>query len=377
MNKKKLLALINAKKQEVVDLVNADKVDEAKAAKEALIELQAKFDLIKDIQIDDLEAPKPEPTKDVHPVVDKEKDAIHAFADAARHHFANMSEGTGSEGGYTVPQDIQTRINKYKEANVSLANLVTTENVTTSTGCRTYQKKTQHTGFKLVAEAGKITQANAPEFDVVSYTIKKYAGFLPVTNELLADSDANIANTIIKWLGDEDIATRNALILALLKSKDATALTDLDGIKKAINVTLGQAYAPSSAIVTNDDGLNYLDTLKDNNKQYVLKANQNQSSPFPMVVAVGARFIPVIDIPNATLASTTAETKTNIPFFVGDLKEAVEIFDRQQITITQSDSAAAGSFNAFEQDMTLFRAIDRLDAVLRDADAFVNGTITV
>lgn len=377
MNKKKLLALINAKKQEVVDLVNADKVDEAKAAKEALIELQAKFDLIKDIQIDDLEAPKPEPTEDVHPVVDKEKNAIHAFADAARHHFANMSEGTGSEGGYTVPQDIQTRINKYKEANVSLANLVTTENVTTSTGRRTYQKKTQHTGFRLVAEAGKITQANAPEFDVVSYTIKKYAGFLPVTNELLADSDANIANTIIKWLGDEDIATRNALILALLKSKDATALTDLDGIKKAINVTLGQAYAPSSAIVTNDDGLNYLDTLKDENKQYVLKANQNQSSPFPMVVAVGARFIPVIDIPNATLASTTAETKTNIPFFVGDLKEAVEIFDRQQITITQSDSAAAGSFNAFEQDMTLFRAIDRLDALLRDADAFVNGTITV
>ena len=27
-----------------------------------------------------------------------------------------MNEGTQADGGYTVPNDIQTRINKYKEA---------------------------------------------------------------------------------------------------------------------------------------------------------------------------------------------------------------------------------------------------------------------
>lgn len=46
---KKLLALldqINAQKQTVIDLVNAGKLEEAKAAKKELQDLQDKFDLL-------------------------------------------------------------------------------------------------------------------------------------------------------------------------------------------------------------------------------------------------------------------------------------------------------------------------------------------
>lgn len=49
---KKLLALldqINAQKQTVIDLANAGKLEEAKAAKKELRDLQDKFDLLKDI----------------------------------------------------------------------------------------------------------------------------------------------------------------------------------------------------------------------------------------------------------------------------------------------------------------------------------------
>ena len=49
---KKLLALldqINAQKQTVIDLANAGKLEEAKAAKKELQDLQDKFDLLKDI----------------------------------------------------------------------------------------------------------------------------------------------------------------------------------------------------------------------------------------------------------------------------------------------------------------------------------------
>ena len=50
---KKLLALldqINAQKQTVIDLANAGKLEEAKAAKKELQDLQDKFDLLKDIE---------------------------------------------------------------------------------------------------------------------------------------------------------------------------------------------------------------------------------------------------------------------------------------------------------------------------------------
>ena len=41
----------------------------------------------------------------------------------------------------------------------------------------------------------------------------------PVTNELLEDSDANIAGTLISWIGDESRVTRNKIILDVIKKK--------------------------------------------------------------------------------------------------------------------------------------------------------------
>ena len=81
------------------------------------------------------------------------------------------------------------------------------------------------------------SQTAAPQFTRIDYAIKKYAGYLPVTNELLADSDAAIANTIMQWLADESVATENAQILAKVKTVSATHLQTLRAFKNAVNVT--------------------------------------------------------------------------------------------------------------------------------------------
>lgn len=371
MNKelRDLLDQINEKKAQVRNLAMENKIEEAQTAKEELQALQAKFDLLKDVEDE-----TPVVADEVKPVA---TDAIHEFAEAARNRFMNINkEGTGIDGGYTVPEDIQTRINRWREAEFSLQSLVSTEAVSTASGARTYVKKAAHTGFSSVAEAGKIGAKSGPQFERITYTITKYAGYLPVTNELLADSDAAISNLLIEWLGKEDVATRNALILAKIATKEQTALGDLDDIKEAINVTLGQVYAGNVTIVTNDDGLNYFDTLKDKNDRYLLSPDINPDSPFSMTLAVGARRIPVVVVPNAILATTNSK----IPCIIGDLKEFVKIFDRQQLSIMTSNTAQVGSggsaLNAFEEDLTLFRGIMRLDAEVLDEDAIINGYLT-
>ena len=240
-----------------------------------------------------------------------------------------------------------------------------------------------------------------------------------MTNELLEDSDANITAVMVEWLGEEAVATDNAQILAKIASKAETNLSNIDGIKKALNITLGQAYAPTSIIVTNDDGLNYLDTLKvsASSNEYLLKPVQDQTSPYEYVIAVGARRVPVVVVPNGILASTptySASTDTTvksgktyytvsdgvytavasptgnpstssyyemdatakIPFVIGDLKEGIQKFDRKQLTLLTSNTASIGLVNAFEQDLTIFRGIMRADYKVRDAGAFVNGYIT-
>jgi HK97 family phage major capsid protein len=390
MNKKlrELLDEINGLKTQVINLTEQGKIEEAKQAKQELQDKQAAFDLMKDVMDpngDGTVEPEGKPLED-------KKDAIHEFAQAARRGFRNMNnEGTPADGGYTVPEDIQTRINKFREANFSLQSLVSTESVGTMSGRRTYQTRSNHTGFAKVAEAGKIGAKNGPTFTPVNYTIEKYAGYLPVTNELLEDSDANISQVLIDWLGEEDVATRNALVLAAIATKTAVDLTPvtgegaLDKIKKALNVTLGQAFAATSAIVTNDDGLNYLDTLRDQNGRYLLQPDINPDNPFSMTLAIGARRVPVVVVPNGVMATTSTQadnqTTNQIPFVIGDLKEYCRIFDRKQLTISVSDVAAVGTgaaaINAFEEDLTIFRGIMRLDAEVVDSAAIVNGYITV
>lgn len=378
MNKelRELLNQINNKKAEAKKLVNENKIEEAKAAKEELINLQAKFDVLHDLEDEAEEEIKNKiETGEVKEVTNKSNDAVKQFADAARQGFKvqnNMSSGSDTDGGYVVPQDIQTKINEYKEAKKSLKDLVDVEKVTVQKGQRTFKKRAQQTGFTKVGEGGKIGAKNTPQFERLSFEIEKYAGYFPVTNELLKDSDQSIVNTLVEWIGDESRVTSNKLILAEVNAKfTPVELAGLDDIKKALNVTLGQAFKPTSKIVTNDDGLQYLDTLKDTDGKYLLQPNPQD--PMQLRLCAGATTIPVEVYPNTDMP--TVENK--IPFVIGDFKEAVKFFDRELTTIKQSDVAVIGELNAFEEDLTLFRAIEREDVVVKDNKALVNGYITV
>ena len=411
-----LLDSINKQKALVKNLVDEGKLEEASEAKKALVDMQTKFDLLKDLE--DNAGVSVTMNRAQEP-----KNVIHEFANAARRRFVNdatpMSEGTPANGGYTVPEDIQTMINQYKKANFSLRQLVSVEPVKTNKGARTYQTKAQASGFQKVLENGVIQEVAGPRFERVSYVIEDYAGYLPVTNDLLADSDANITNTIVNWIGQNSLVTDNNEVIEILKGKTATALTGLATVKKTINVTLGQAYRAGVIIVTNDDGLNYLDTLEDDNKRPLL--NPNPTEPQKIQLRVGATVVPVEVVPNQILASDPVYTLTTdeavvsgktyytrtgsgtaespyvytvvaepatasiatyyevtdhqMPFIIGDLKEAVKIFDREQTTILSSNVASVTGYNAFEQRGTLFRAEVRADYKPIDTDAWVNGYI--
>lgn len=300
----------------------------------------------------------------------KEVDSLKQFGQDARNGFkvnkATMVEGTPADGGYTVPEDIQTRINTWRESKASLLNLVRVEKVKTNKGQRTFKKRAQQTGFTKVGEGGKIGAGATPQFERLSYEISKYAGYFPVTNELLADSDANIGSTLIEWIGDESRVTANKLILDVAKTFTAEVIdpeNPIDSIKEILNVKLGSAFKGTSKIITNDNGLQFLDTLKDADGKYLLQPNP--AEPMKMQLCAGTTTIPVVVIPNADLPNDT----TKIPFIIGDLNEGVVYWDRQQMSITVSNTAMIGELNAFEEDLTLYRAIEREDVTKRDDQA--------
>lgn len=370
---RELQALILQKSKEAQGLiagetVSAENIEKAAGLMDEVEALQKEFQTLERVE----KAQKAGVPAEEEVAKAKSGDAVKAFADAVRAHFKvkDLNEGTPADGGYTVPEDISTMINTLREEHFSLASLIDSESVTTNSGRRTYKKRAQHTGFQQVAESGKIGKTAAPQFSVLEYTIKKYAGYMPVTNELLEDSDAAIVNTMTEWLAQESVATENAQILAKIKTKSATAITGIKDIKKAINVTLA-AFAGTVRIVTNSDGLQYLDTLEDNNGRPLL--SPDPVKPMEMYLSVGVRRIPLTVVPNEVLPTDT----TKIPFIMGDLKEYLKQFNRKGLTLTTSSTASVTDFNAFEQDMTLVRAIMRADWEVKDDQAIVRGELTV
>ena len=300
-------------------------------------------------------------------------DEVAKFAKAVRQFIKKgLVEGVDADGGYTVPEDVSTKVEQYKDVDYALEKDIDVVPVSTNKGSRTYQKKTTPNTFVDIDENGEITEEiQAPKFERVPYAIQDRAGFMPVSNDLVADSDANIMNIVAEWLGKADVNTTNAKVLAKVAEKAQTDLKDIDGIKKALNVTLGQAYKAGAKIYTNDDGLNYLDTLKDGNDRPLL--NPDPTAPAQLQLRCGTTVLPIKVLPNKVFA--TVENK--VPFIVGNLFDYVRKYDRQHMSIKASDVASIGSFNAFANNMTLLRAIVRDDYRVKDADSIVNGYITV
>ena len=381
MNKKmrELLAKIAQKRMNARDCRDGENKDLEKAA--ALMdeadELQKEYDLEKRLYEKEKEenTPSEEEVKE-EKSTKEQKDNIKAVAEAIRNVAKTLNEGTGTEGGYTVPNDIVTKIQELREAKSSLEDYVTVESVSAMSGERTFKTRKQKKGFKKVGEKSAIGKNDGPSFSRIKYTIEKYAGYLPITNELLEDSDENLVNTVLGWLADESRVTRNNLILDAIKTKEAKKIdAGIKGIKHVLNVDLGQAFKPTSIVLTNDDGLDYLDNLEDKNGRPLLNPDPTDSNK--MQIRAGATVVPLVVLPNDDMPSET----NKLPMIIGDLKEGIVLFDRKKINIMTSNTAVVGTdeeqINAFEDDCTIFRGIEREDVEVRDQKAFENCYIDV
>ena len=277
-----------------------------------------------------------------------------------------MVEGTPADGGLLVPKDVQTMINEQMRALSPLSDLFTVETVTSNTGSRV-RDTSPTTGFTKIAENSNINKDDKPTFANVEYNVQKYALIVPVSNDLLADTDQNLLAYLSRWLGKKAVITENSLLLALLKTLDgsATAITVADAIKNLKtmkNKNLDPAFIAGMSYITNQDGFNFLDTLTDNDGRPLLQPN----------VAAGTGYMfagkPIHVLSNSHLAS--ADTT---PIYMGDFKQFGTLFRRAIMSIKSTDVGG----NAWGNDTTEVRAITRLDVEKFDDKAAVAGKITV
>lgn len=291
----------------------------------------------------------------------------HEEASVMQEYKAALSENAGKDGGYIVPEDIITTINQLKQTVDNLEQYVNVQPVSTNKGSRTLEKRAASTPFAPLSEYGKpnaMQEIASPEFDRLSYTIEDYAGFLPVPNDLLDDTDQALEEYLRQWIAKKSIATRNYLILQELTKLTKVDFKDYKGIKTALNVTLDPAFSAVANIFTNQDGFNYLDQLEDKDGRPLLQPDPTN----PTRKLLSGK--PVIVLSNKTIAT---DKDGKAPFIVGNLKEAIILWDRKQLSI---DMTTEGG-NAWRTNTSEFRTIEREDVTPWDTEAVVYGQITV
>lgn len=376
---KKLLDSIKAKKQEVRDLCKVGKIEDAAKAKDELKDLQAQFEMLYDLEQDKLDNMQQQAASGTaKKVVDQTKKITGAFVNAIKAAVGkgdlsaddkeilnSMNEGKDEDGGLTVPQDIRTSIKELRRSEDALENLVNVERVNTLSGSRVIEQHADQTPFDNVDEAAEFPEASTPTFAKIDYKVKKKGGILKVTEELLSDSDENIIGYLKRWIVKKAKATRNFMIIAKIHeiTKDAeVSVRGLDDLKIIFNILLDPEIALGACVVTNQDGYNWLDTLKDKDGKYIMQPDPTK----PMRMLLFGKY-PVKKVSNKTLPSKEVAGGYKVPIVCGDLKEAITIFDRETLTIDISKVAG----KLWETDQTGVKVRERLDIQSVDDEAII------
>ena len=311
-----------------------------------------------------------EPTPELTP---KENDLKKKFVDNFKgmikgvptvvNQIDSSTDANGNAIGLTIPQDIQTAIHTLVRQYDALEQYVNVESVSTLSGSRVYEKWSDVTPLaNLDADDATIGDNDDPKLAIVKYLIKRYAGISTVTNTLLNDTAENILAWLSSWIAKKVVVTRNkAIISAMNAAPTKPTVAKFDDVKDMVATAVDPAVATTSFFMTNVSGLSVLNKVKDAMGNYLLQPDPTQSD---VKQVDGKRIVVVADRWLPDIAAGTH------PLYFGDLKQAVTLFDRQQMSLLSTNIGAG----AFEKDLTKIRVIDRFDVEATDTEAFVAGS---
>lgn len=275
---------------------------------------------------------------------------------------SDETDGAG-HAGLTIPKDIQTTIHLLVRQYDSLQEYVNVEQVSTAQGSRVYEKWADITALSAIdTENGSISANDDPKLTTIKYLIKRYAGITTVTNSLLKDTAENIIAWLSSWIAKKVVVTRNTKIIeAIGKLPKKPTLAKWDDIID-LEAKVDPAIKPTSMFLTNTSGFTALKKVKNAMGDYLMERDVKSPTGYSIdgfpVKEVADRWLP--------------DNSTAHPLYFGDLKQAVTLFDRENMSLLATNIGAG----AFETDTTKIRVIDRFDVATVDNEAFVPASFT-
>lgn len=347
---KDLLAKIKEAKEskETDDQLKKDLADELKELYEETkaTEIQEAKPKEQQAQLEKQESA--EPTSNTNPIYKKDKEEKRSMEvilnDKKETYTRSINQFIRTKGekrdGLTtvgaeavIPVDRITKPEKQPETVVDLRQHVGRVPVTTGTGSYPILRANKNKMISVDELAKNPALAN-PEFTKVNYEIATYRGYIPVSQEALDDSDIDLGGLVAEYIQRQSLNTSNAEIAKKLQTATAKTVTDIDGLKDILNVTIDPAY--NVKFIASQSFFNELDKMKDNDGRYLLQQDVTVASGYKLL---GREVVVMAD----DVIGTKAGDKVA---FVGDPSLFVKYFDRQQASVRWVDNDVYGQLLA-------------------------------
>ncbi len=262
-----------------------------------------------------------------------------AFEQYMKSKGAKRDNVKSDDVGVTIPEDIKYIPEKEVKTVQDLSELVQKTSVSTASGKYPILKRA-NAKFNTVAELEKNPELARPEFETINWEVDTYRGSIPISQEALDDSVANLTAIVSENINEQKINTLNERIGEVLKAFNPTSVSNVDDLKEIINVKLDPGY--DRQIICTQSFYQKLDTLKDGNGRYLLQDS--------IINTAGNTVLGM----NVTVVRDDLLGKNGDALaFIGDVKRGVLFADRTDISVQWIENEIYGKYlmGAFRFDV--------------------------
>lgn len=243
------------------------------------------------------------------------------------------------DAGVTIPHDIKYIPEKEVNTVQDLSQLVQKEKVNGPSGEYPILKRA-NAKFSTVAELEANPELAKPEFKSIEWKVQTYRGSIPISQEALDDSVANLTAIVYENINEQKINTLNERIGTVLKSFNPTTVSNVDDLKSIINVKLDPGY--DRQIICTQSFYQKLDTLKDGNGRFLLQDS--------IINTAGNTVLGMnVTVVRDDLLGANGDAKA----FIGDIKRGVFFADRTDVSVQWIENQIYGKYlmGAFRFDV--------------------------
>ncbi|MCF1633065.1 phage major capsid protein [Tetragenococcus koreensis] len=262
-----------------------------------------------------------------------------AFEQYMKSKGAKRDNVKSDDAGVTIPEDIQYIPEKEVNTVQDLSQLVQKTSVNAPSGKYPILKRA-NAKFNTVEELEENPELAKPDFETIKWEVSTYRGAIPISQEALDDSVANLTSIVSENINEQKINTLNEKIGAVLKQFNPTTISDVDDLKEIVNVKLDPGS--DRQIIATQSFYQKLDTLKDGNGRYLLQDG---------IVATAGNTVLGMNV--TVVRDDLLGENGDALAFIGDVKRGVLFADRTDVSVQWIENNIYGKYlmGAFRFDV--------------------------